>query len=330
MQFAEVIKAFRYDLQGGYMPGAYAHITAVNVAKERLEQQENFPREALSIAFDWLKYLELGAVGPDYPYLDVFDGSTATAWADAMHWDRAGDRIKVGIRVLSEMTSNMAREKALVWLLGFTAHVLMDVTVHPVVGIKVGPYEQNKKAHRTCEMNQDTYIFQTRMNLSIHYADHLKNGICRCADPVDENKIDPDILYVWNEMFKDVDLKLYMAHGPRIDVWHGCFKEIVDHIAENRFVALARHVAPKMLDGSVYPLFDDIDRQYINNLAVPGGQSMAYDDIFDKGVGNVTRGWAVVASDVLLKTNLAEGFLRNWNLDTGEDENKIKTFWSVS
>jgi hypothetical protein len=119
------------------MPGAYAHITAVNVAKERLEKQEDFPREALSIAFDWLKYIELGAVGPDYPYLDVLDGRTAAAWADAMHWDRTGDRIKVGIWVLSEMPSSPAREKALAWLLGFTAHVLMDVTVHPVVGIKV-------------------------------------------------------------------------------------------------------------------------------------------------------------------------------------------------
>ena len=129
------------------------------------------------------------------------------------------------------------------------------------------------------------------MNLNIHYADHLKAGICSCCDPADEHKVDPDILYVWNKMFKDVDLKLYMAHEPRIDKWHGCFKEIVNHIAESRFVALARHVAPQMLDGSVYPLFKDIDRQYIDKLAVPGGQSMAYDKIFDKGVGNVVRGW---------------------------------------
>jgi hypothetical protein len=94
-------------------------------------------------------------------------------------------------------------------------------------------------------------------------------------------------------------------------------------------VALARHVAPKILDGSVYPLFEDVDRQYIDNLEVPGNKRMNYDDIFDKGVSNVVRGWAVVASDVLRKTSLAEGFLRNWNLDTGEDENKVKTFWST-
>jgi hypothetical protein len=312
------------------MPGAYSHITAVNVARERLEEQENFPHKGLSIVFDWLKYIELGAVGPDYPYLDIVDGSMAAAWADAMHWDRTGDRIKVGIRVLSKMPPSMAQEKALAWLLGFTAHVLMDVTLHPMVGIKVGPYEENKKAHRTCEMNQDTYIFQTRINLKIQYASYLKDGICRCSDPADENKIDPDIFYIWNEMFKDVDMGLYTTNEPRIDVWHGCFDEIVDHIAGSRLVALARHVAPKMLDGNVYPLFEDIDRQFIDNLEVPGGQRMNYDDIFDKGVGNVKRGWAVVASDVLHQTNLAEGFLHNWNLDTGEDENHLKTFWSVT
>ena len=312
------------------MPGAYAHITAVNVARERLEGQEGFPREGLSIVSDWLKYVELGSVGPDYPYLDVVDGNMATAWADAMHWDHTGDRIKVGIQVLTKMPPSLAREKALAWLLGFAAHILMDVTVHPMVGIKVGPYEANKKGHRTCEMNQDTYIFQTRMNLDIKYASYFKSGICKCSDPADADKIDPDILYVWNEMFKDVDIALYRANRPRIDVWHDCFEEIVDHIAGNRLVALARHVAPKTLDGNVYPLFADIDRQYIDNLEIPSGQRMNYDDIFDKGVGNVMRGWAVVASDVLRQTSLAEGFLHNWNLDTGEDEYKVKTFWSIA
>jgi len=312
------------------MPGAYAHITAVNVAKERLEEQKGFPHEGLSIVFDWLKYIELGAVGPDYPYLDVIDGSMAAKWADSMHWDRTGDRIKVGIRVLANMQPSMAREKALAWLLGFAAHVIMDVTLHPMVGLKVGPYEENKKAHRTCEMNQDTYIFQTRMNLDIHYASYLKSGIYKCSDPNDKDKIDQDISYIWNEMFKDVDMALYATNKPRIDIWHDCFENIVDHIAENRLVALARHVAPKMLDGSVYPLFEDIDRQYIDNLEVPGGQRMNYDDIFNKGVNHVRSGWVVIASDVMRKTSLAEGFLHNWNLDTGEDENKVKTFWSVT
>ena len=73
------------------MPGAYAHMTAVNVARERLEKQEGFPREGLSIVSDWLKYIELGAVGPNYPYLDIVNGSMAAAWADTMPWDHTGE-----------------------------------------------------------------------------------------------------------------------------------------------------------------------------------------------------------------------------------------------
>lgn len=311
------------------MPGAYAHITAANIARERLEKQKHFPREGIGIVLDWLKYVELGAVGPDYPYLDIAEGKRATDWADAMHWDRTGERIKKGIQVLVNMPSGIAKERALAWLLGFTSHVIMDVTVHPVVGIKVGPYEENKKAHRTCEMNQDTYIFQTRMNLGIHYANYLKTGICTCCDPEDRDKIDPYIFHLWNEMFRDIDAALYKKHSPHINAWHNCFEEIVSHIAENRLVALARHVAPKLLDGNVYPLYNDIDQQFIEGLRVPGGDSMEYDEVFNKGVENVKQGWAAVASDVLRGTNLAQGFLRNWNLDTGEDENRTMTFWSA-
>ena len=311
------------------MPGAYAHITAVNVARERMDKHPDFPDEGKAIAASWLKFCELGAVCPDYPYLAIAEGRRACAWADAMHWDRTGDRIKAGIRTLAPMPPSPARDKSLAWLLGFTAHVLMDVTVHPVVGIKVGqPYEEHKKEHRTCEMHQDTYIFESRLNLGIHYANHLKSGICSCSDPADEDRIDPDVFYVWNEMFKDVDMALYVENGPNIHGWHDCFEDIVGHIADSRLVALARHIAPGVLDGSVYPLAEDVEDQYIKNLEVPGGQRMTYDAIFDKGVANVLRAWAVVASDVLVGTASAEGFLRNWNLDTGEDEAKIKTFWS--
>jgi len=310
------------------MPGAYAHITAVNVVKDLLEAQADFPREGLPIVFGWGKYSELGAVSPDYPYLDVSNRRRAGAWADAMHWNRTGDRIKRGINVLSRMSPGDPRDKSLAWLLGFTAHVLMDVTVHPVVGLKVGPYELNKKAHRTCEMNQDTYIFEKRMNLGLHYANHLKSGICKCSDPENKDRLDPDIYYVWNEMFQNVDMDLYVTNQPEMDSWHDCFEEIVGRIAESHLVALARHIAPALLDGNVYPLIDEVDRQYIDNLEVPGAGRMSYDAIFDKGCANVAQGWAVVASDVLTGSRRADDFLKNWNLDTGEDENGVLTFWS--
>ncbi len=310
------------------MPGAYAHITAVNVAKERLEDQPGFPSAGIPVVLDWFKFCELGAVSPDYPYLDLADGAHAAAWADRMHWRHAKARIETGIGALAKMPPSDARDKALAWLLGFTSHVVMDATVHPVVNLKVGePYEEHKKAHRVCEMNQDTYIFQTRMNLDIHYSSHLKNGICKCSAPDDEDKLDPDVFFLWREMFQGADPDLYITNNPDMHAWHDCFEEIVDGIADSRLVALARHVMPKTMGGLVYPLFEDIDPQHIVNLSVPGGGVMRYDAVFDRGVANVRRAWAAVASDVLDGTSLAGGYLRDGNLDNGEDETGTKTFW---
>lgn len=311
------------------MPGAYAHMTAVNEAKNSLENQAGFPVACIPVVLDWFKFCELGAVSPDYPYLDIADGASAAAWADQMHWQHAAGRIAAGIGVLKRMPTSRSRDKSLAWLLGFTAHVVMDATVHPVVNLKVGePYEEHKLAHRICEMHQDTYIFQSRMNLDIHYSSYLKHGICKCSDPTDEDKLDPDIFYVWNEMFKSTDMGLYIQNKPDMHAWHDCFEDIVDHIADNRLVALARHVMPGALDGKVYPLFEDVDMQYIAELAVPSGGVMHYDGIFDKGVANVREAWAVVASDIWGSTALATGYLRDWNLDNGKDETNTKTFWS--
>lgn len=67
------------------MPGSYAHITSVNEASEkrRLLKIEGFPREAIDAANLHLKFLELGCISPDYPYLDIASGDSKS-WADAM------------------------------------------------------------------------------------------------------------------------------------------------------------------------------------------------------------------------------------------------------
>jgi hypothetical protein len=92
------------------MPGAYAHLTMVNLAKEpgRLEKQ-GFPPEAIVPVLDYFRFCELGAVSPDYPYLDIAH-SSAGEWADRMHYQKTGDMIKAGV----EWTK---RKKAMCFLL---------------------------------------------------------------------------------------------------------------------------------------------------------------------------------------------------------------------
>ena len=173
------------------MPGAYAHITLVNLAREpaRLEAGPGLPKPAALALGRWFKYCELGAVSPDYPYL-ALGAAGAAAWADRMHYQRTGDMIKAGIECVRALTG-APRDKALAWLFGYAAHVITDTTIHPVVELKVGPYAQNKKAHRECEMNQDAYIFQ-RLNIGgVGVADYLESSIEQCG-PAD-GSLDPII-----------------------------------------------------------------------------------------------------------------------------------------
>ncbi|GAL08890.1 hypothetical protein JCM19237_730 [Photobacterium aphoticum] len=57
------------------MPGAFAHITAVNVAAANTAlRQLDIPRHAKKVLSQYKKYLELGCVSPDYPYLAILNG----------------------------------------------------------------------------------------------------------------------------------------------------------------------------------------------------------------------------------------------------------------
>jgi len=54
------------------MPGAFAHITAANIATENNALiGMNIPNRAKLILSQNQKYLELGCVSPDYPYLAI-------------------------------------------------------------------------------------------------------------------------------------------------------------------------------------------------------------------------------------------------------------------
>lgn len=303
------------------MPGAYAHITLVNIAKEpaRLEREAKFPVSAITAILDYFKYCELGAVSPDYPYLAVGD-SKAKAWADAMHYVNTGSMIHAGVQKLRTLGANQ-RRKPFAWLLGYAAHVTTDVTVHPVVNLKVGPYETNQRAHRICEMHQDAYIFQ-RLDLGdIGLAEHLDAGICACG----EQGLDSDVRVVWEHMLSATHQTMYASSRPDIDKWHRGFKAVVDIAEEgNKLFPAARHVGVNL--GLTYPAANQIDQQYIKNLAVPGGY-MDYDDIFDRAVHNVLQVWGVLAAAVFSADEKYASAIGNWNLDTGQDPSGKFVLW---
>jgi hypothetical protein len=307
------------------MPGAYAHITLVNVIKETIDSIFGLYPDAKRSYLKYLKFCELGAVSPDYPYLAVGD-SDAAKWADAMHYTRTGDMIKSGIKHIKKMSGEQ-KLKSLAWLLGYTAHVTTDVTVHPIVQLKVGDYEQNKKAHRVCEMNQDAYIFQ-RLDLGeVGESEHLNPGIISCSDPQDEDRLDKDIVSLWNLMLKEVHAEMYALNPPDINKWHNGFSLVLDKFAEegNKLFPLARLIAVEF--GLTYPSVRKIDKKFTKRLQIPSGELKDYDSIFDEAIKNVSNEWKLLASGIFSDDKTYLTHLGAWNLDTGRDESNSLVYW---
>lgn len=310
------------------MPGAYAHLTVVNRFKTSadLKTIEGLLPDKQYQLTRWFRFVELGAVSPDYPYLTVLDDS-AKIWADAMHYMRVGDRLKAGVHALQGLKGD-AQDKSFAWLMGFASHVAMDVTLHPVVELKVGEYAENSKNHRICEMHQDVFIFQ-EMNMGpMDLAEFLDSGIGRCSNPGNSDELDLDIATIWERMLKAADPENFDNFSPDFNKWHRRFKAMVDDIAEetSRVPAFARHALADT--GMAYPTQDELNSTYLVDLEVPGGGTMAYSDLFNKAQDKVVWLWSLIARGVFGFDNEYETAIHNWNLDTGRRPDGTLEFWS--
>jgi hypothetical protein len=320
------------------MPGSYAHITLVNEASEKrkLQRIADFPREAIDAMNLNVHFLELGCISPDYPYMDIAS-SDSKKWADAMHYTHTGPAIFAAADLVRSLPPGKAKEKCLAWLMGYTAHVVTDMCIHPVVELKVGPYNGNETAHRRCEMHQDAYIFRRVGTGMPQTADHLKSTILTCCDISDTNKLDSDIKQLWQSQLRAVHPQAYQDDPPDMNKWHRRCYDIMQQFlpTSSRFMGFARHACND--NGLLYPTPSEIDRnEYIDSLLVPSatGQQrrMQYDDIFDFAIGRVQTQWASVARYVLGLAGTISFSKDEWDLDTGRNklaDNKL-VFWEVA
>lgn len=310
------------------MPGPYAHITLVNELRKNIMKKSAYVPtcEAMSALLDFFAFCKLGAVSPDYPNLAADDGN-ALLWADAMHYTRTGDMIRSGVRYVRSIDNN-ARCKALAWLLGYSAHVATDVTIHPIVQIKVGDYAANKRQHRLCEMHQDAFVYQ-RMNLGeIGESNRFSAAVSGCAEQVDQERLDAVIVQLWNAMLKEVHPDLYVSHPPDVQGWHSRFVSLANSgdAAGGMLFPLANLIASRI--GSRYPRFDEVDTQYVEKLQIPTGYDMHYDEIFDKAMENVGLIWRMIERGICVDDPSCLSYIREWDLDTGLDENGKYAFWN--
>jgi hypothetical protein len=310
------------------MPGAYAHLTLANVLKEpaTLDKIVGFPDAAKFAVMSKYSFCELGAVSPDYPYLAIGD-SDAAKWADEMHYTRTGEVIHAGIHRVRSMQEGEAKNKCLAWLLGYTTHFVADVTIHPVVFLKVGDYANHKTEHRTCEMNQDAFIFPGLNLGDIGLSEYLDSGIATCGDP-DTDLLDPDVKALWEGILQDVYPEEFAANPPDIDKWHRRFVEVVDGIsdASEHLIPFARHVGLDM-GGLMYPTCKEAKKsKFIKKLQTPASP-MNYDSIFTYAINNAARTWGVVAQGVFADSTDYQTAIGNWDLDTGKDKDGNFGLW---
>jgi hypothetical protein len=308
------------------MAGAYAHLTLVNLARDtRRLEAAGMPFGAIKAVGKYLAACELGSVSPDYPYLH-FSSRVSKRWADLMHWKRTGEPIRHGVSLLRAMEGE-AKSKALAWLLGYAAHVIADVTIHPVVELRVGPYAENALAHRVCELNQDAYIFR-RLNLDeIGVSEHLDSGIGACCGTPGSGRLDAVIAQFWRAVLNHSHPAQYLLDKPDLDSWHTGFKFALDAAEEGHHLPkFARHVAVDC--GLTYPPFGNVDHSYTRNLQTPDG-AMDYDAVFDKALGNIVDIWTVIGKGVYDADSAYLSAIGDWDLDTGKDASGKYAFWSA-
>ncbi|MEL7799240.1 MULTISPECIES: zinc dependent phospholipase C family protein [Idiomarina] len=306
------------------MPGAFAHLSVANVAREFKELKNlNIDSKVKAQLGSHLEFIELGSVSPDYPYLTLtlFGRNEQTEWADYMH---LGDTKRI-VEALIENTKALSDENKLFvfpWLAGYISHVIADVTIHPVVECKVGPYKGNEKAHRICEMNQDTYIWFERTGLGEPgYCERIAENLTKYD--VNE-KFNPTIQKVWSAALREVYPEEFEQSPPDIESWHDGFRKITGTAEEtHKLFEWARHVA--VGSGSGYPLREEVDFTYIRNLKTPVSNK-DYDEIFDLAVANVRKYWEFLAAAVFDGGDTS--MFKHWDLDNGVDrESGKQTMW---
>jgi hypothetical protein len=227
------------------------------------------------------------------------------------------------------MAESEDQKKRLAWLLGFTAHVGVDMTIHPIVEAIAGIYSEskdNQRKHRKCEMHQDVYIWQT-LNVGTVGRGEVIDHIRLCSSPNDKGHLHQTIRSLWDGMLKFAYEDLYRKHTPAIDKWHSMFPIIVDKAEESyQWPRFARHVAVNA--GIAYPTREEIDLQYINNLLAPDGQRYTYDAIFQKAITHVTELWSAIGKGVSGDPGNHLSILGNWNLDRGLESSGEYVFWT--
>lgn len=306
------------------MPGPFAHMIAADEAGRRIEGKKlNLP---ILVVNRYPQWLQAGAVGPDYPYLHHLLSShdKSDDWADLLHYTRTGDVVRAGVARLRQDFQTAGGQSSylrdLAWLYGYTSHVVLDASIHPVVRATVGEYEQNKTEHRACEMYMDSWIYKQTYDVELintEWVDYL-----RALSDTATGEMDNEVVNLWQSMLENVYPQEVRSNPPQIKAWHKAYIDKLDALDFN--VGFFRHAAAR--NGIVYIASTNIqareNRKYIDSPKIPlpnkfGQKTMRYAKVFAMGVENIVRYWEEVTHAIEGSGDPLLSILPNWNLDKG-------------
>jgi Zinc dependent phospholipase C len=311
------------------MAGAFTHWM---IAEEAVS---NMPDgDYATILGEKINFVRIGAVGPDYPYLSELDGKLFKihSWADRMHYENSLQFVKNGLSDLLAMGRDSEKFKiCLAWLCGYVSHLLADTIIHPVVNENVGgTYIFTSHDHIICEMTQDSKIFYNRKGIDLSNAGYI-SLLQDCSDPTDKNRIHEAVRDYWPNILKNTHRnanKYFDKIDP--DKWHAAYLSKLG-MATNP-IPIFRHVGEEM--NLVYKKDTELrnseeERKYYAKIRLPDTQAEGNfkEHAFDKTVNKVVEVWQKLFIDISAhETSNCQASLRNWNLDTGLDEDRI-FFW---
>jgi hypothetical protein len=297
------------------MAGAFTHLIICDVAKKKNEIAEQELKKLLN---RHTEFLFLGAVSPDLPYLSFKTGTTN--WADLMHYKRTNGIALAGHGALRSGWSGAeeSTKAKLAWLMGYVAHVLADVTIHPIVQATVGTYEEHKEEHRICEMTQDSLVYRERKNAEVRYGEFSSAlRFCRHSPHFG------GVMDFWAEQAEQV-YSVQTQETPNPQLWFSTYTTALD-AAEggSGVVAVFRHIG--IGREFIYKTSKEIMesnperyQKYYANVRLPGGAVGNFVPMgFTVAVDRIVNTWNTMYASLGDGRDVA-GLIRDWNLDTGE------------
>lgn len=317
------------------MAGQFTHILVAKHALDGLQVKTGLP------FLNHKSYIYAGAVAPDLPYFLKGYGSSFD-WAERMHHKNTKEAILAGLEYLDKKKSIESEA----WFMGYIAHVITDMTIHPVVNAISGPYYTSKKveeaqhSHRYTEMIQDSFVVsefcQSDFNL-----DDFSKMLLKVSNKISNREISEKIKNIWIEMLRSSDEDLFKRKVPKIDKWYDNYLDFMTNPVDASVLKeeeLVKFLGVKaILYKDINMINEAILKKYITNLPFPEmsnemqyileSKPLNYSDVFNRTVLLVMDIWEMIYS----RRIEFEKILNDWSLDTGgiigEESHRSPVFW---